>query len=234
MCFRKTELDKVSLPEGFTITAHSGAFGTPDNSEEFIKKAVSENCAVLELDVSFRPSSMPVIIHCDCPEEDEGVPLKNAFEIIAQHPQMKINLDLKAFSNLSEIDKMLKDFGLFERAFFTGVCEKTAPIVKANSEVPYFINIETTPSERENPMLAEKAAQRIISAGGIGINSHYDSVSKEIVRAVRAHGLLVSVWTANDARAMKNCLKLSPDNITTRHPDVLKKLIESVFKNADR
>lgn len=228
MRFIKTEIKGLHLPEGFTITAHSGAFDTPDNSEEFIKKAISENCSILELDVSFRPGGLPVIIHSDCPSENEGVPLKNAFEIIAKHPSVKINLDLKAFSNLPEIDKMLKAFGLFERAFFTGVNEKTAPKVKANSPLPYYINVETTDSEQKDPALAKKIAERIISAGGIGINSHYNSVSNEIVSAVHAKGLFASVWTANDVTAMKKCLGLSPDNITTRHPDVLKKLIESV------
>lgn len=216
------------LPEGFTITAHSGAFNTPDNSEEFVKKAVSESCAVIELDVSFRPSLLPVIIHSDSPSENEGIPLQKAFEIIAKHPGIKMNLDLKSFSNLPEIDKMLRAFELFDQAFFTGVSESTAPIVKANSSVPYFINVETTQGEKNKPALAERVADRIISAGGIGINSHYNSVSKEIVRAARLRGLKVSVWTANDVPAMRKCLMLLPDNITTRHPDKLKKLIESV------
>lgn len=228
MFISKTKLKGLQLPEDFTITAHSGAFDTPDNSEEFVKRAVKENCSVIELDVTFRPSGRPVMIHSDSPSENEGTPLENAFAIIARHPSIKMNLDLKSLANLPALDKMLREFGLFERAFCTGVYENQAPIVKANSAVPYYINVETNSHERCEPAFAEEVAEHIIAAGGLGINSHYDSVSNVIVRAVHGRGLKVSVWTANDVRAMQKCLKLLPDNITTRHPDMLKNLIERV------
>lgn len=226
MCVSEKGLKSFGLPENFTITAHSGAFDTPDNSEEFVKKVVKENLAVIELDVTFRPSGRPVMIHSDFPAEDEGVPLENAFALIALHPRLQMNLDLKSLANLPAIDKMLKEYGIFERAFYTGVSEKWACVVKANSAVPYYINVETDLRERSDRALAENIAERICSAGGIGLNSHYDLVSDIIVRAVRERGLKVSVWTANDVPAMGKCLKLKPDNITTRHPDVLNDLIE--------
>jgi transcriptional regulator GlxA family with amidase domain len=33
--------DITTLPDGFTVTAHSGSEGTPDNSVEFLKKAIA-------------------------------------------------------------------------------------------------------------------------------------------------------------------------------------------------
>ena len=33
--------DITTLPDGFTVTAHSGSEGTPDNSVEFLKKPSS-------------------------------------------------------------------------------------------------------------------------------------------------------------------------------------------------
>ena len=110
MCLNKEKIRLADLPEDFTVTAHSGAFGTPDNSEEFVKRAVSENCAVLELDVSFRPSGEAVMIHDGNPAEDKGVPLRNAFAIVAGHPSVQINLDLKNISinlNYNHLNKIL-------------------------------------------------------------------------------------------------------------------------------
>jgi len=228
MCIHKKKQASLSLPVDFTVTAHSGAFDTPDNSLEFIKKAVDENCAVLEMDVTFRPSGGAVIIHSGSPKEDEGIPLEQAFEIIAGHTSIKMNLDLKSIANLPEIDRLLNEFGLFDRAFFTGVGEDWAPKVKAGSAVPYYLNMDTSSIERKDPAAADRVAKRIISAGGLGINSHYNDVSAVLADAVRKNGLKVSVWTANNIPAMRKCLELSPDNITTRHPDVLKNLIESV------
>ena len=46
-----------------TITAHSGAFGTPDNSLEYVKKVLEEHCEIFEIDVTFRPDGTPVVIH---------------------------------------------------------------------------------------------------------------------------------------------------------------------------
>ncbi|MBQ7638289.1 MAG: glycerophosphodiester phosphodiesterase [Clostridia bacterium] len=228
MALFNSKTKEFVIPEGFTVTAHSGAFGTPDNSLEFIRKAVAENCAVLETDVTFRPDGRAVMIHSGSPSQNEGVPLEEAFEIIAGHPSIRLNLDLKSTVNLPAVDALLKEYGLFDRAFFTGVGEDWAPVVKANSGLPYYINVDTSLRERRDPQLAKKVAHSIASAGGIGINSHYNDVSSVIANAVRERGLKVSVWTANDVRAMKICLALGADNITTRHPDVLKKLIESV------
>ncbi len=42
---------------------------------------------------------------------------------------------------------------------------------------------------------------------------------------MRENGLLVSVWTANSPAAMRRCIALAPDNITTRHPDMLREML---------
>ena len=39
------------------------------------------------------------------------------------------------------------------------------------------------------------------------------------------NGLEVSLWTANKKREMKKVIKANPDNITTKRPDLLTKLL---------
>ena len=45
-----------------TVTAHSGAFDTPDNSLEYIRRVLDAGCGILEMDVTFRPDGTPVLI----------------------------------------------------------------------------------------------------------------------------------------------------------------------------
>ena len=221
MTYTKKQAAETVLPAGFTVTAHSGAFGTPDNSLAFVEKVIAENCDIIEMDVSFRPDGLPVIIHSGAPKEDEGIPLAEAFARIAEHPSLRMNLDLKSTVNLPAVDALLKEYGLFDRAFYTGVGEDWVPAVRQNSAVPYYINLPFACAMRRSKKAADAAAKRIRDAGALGLNTHYDDVSPTVVRAMRENGLLVSLWTANTPRAMRKCIVLCPDNITTRHPDKL-------------
>ena len=208
MTYTNKILSQTALPAGFTVTAHSGAFDTPDNSIEFVEKAIAENCDILEMDVTFRPSGLPVIIHSGAPAETEGVPLEEAFLRIAKHPALKMNLDLKSTANLPAVDALLQKYGLADRAFYTGVSYGWAEIVKQNSAVPYYINDDFTNGQKRSPAAADAAAKKIIAAGALGLNSHYDDVSPTVVRAMRENGLLVSLWTANSPMGMRRSIAL--------------------------
>ena len=208
-----------------TVTAHSGAFNTPENSLEFVNKALAENCDILEMDVSFRPSGKPVIIHKGAPDENEGIPLEEAFRLISAHPAIRMNLDLKSIAELPAVDALLREYGLFDRAFFTGVNETWAAAVKAGSSVPYYLNACISFGERRGCRLADSLAKRLISLGAVGLNVHYCDVTPTVVRAMHENGLPVSLWTANTKKAMRRCIALGADNITTRRPDVLRPML---------
>lgn len=103
-----------------TITAHSGSFDTEDNSMENIRKVFDENCEIMEMDVTFRPDKTPVIIHKSAPSEEEGILLEDVFTFVAGHQNKNIllNLDLKSLNNLPQVDYLLEENNLKERAFF--------------------------------------------------------------------------------------------------------------------
>ena len=46
----------LNFTEGFTITAHTGAFETQENSIEFVRAAIEHKVAVIELDIRQRPN----------------------------------------------------------------------------------------------------------------------------------------------------------------------------------
>lgn len=221
MYFSEKKLSDLTLPAGFTVTAHAGAYGTPDNTLTSIQTVLSKKSDIMEMDVSFRPDGTPVIIHAGTPGENDGILLESAFRLIAEHPSMRMNLDLKSVENLPAVDALVRQYGLFDRAFYTGVGEDWASKVRESSAIPYYLNAFPSYGEKRNPVAAARFAQKLKDLGALGLNTHYNSVSPTVVKTVHNCGLLVSLWTANDKCAMLRCLFMGADNITTRRPDRL-------------
>lgn len=206
-----------------TITAHSGAFGTPDNSIEYVRKALAENCEIFEIDVTFRPDGTPVVIHDGHPKADQGILLEEVFALAAEHPTVQMNLDLKSVANLPAVDAMLDRFGLKDRAFFTGVNEGWTQTVRENSAVPYYLNADVALWNRSRLPALEKLAEKVRSLGAVGINTHYSNCRPAMVKAFHDKGMPVSVWTVNDEKNAAKYAALGVDNITTRKPDLFRK-----------
>ncbi len=204
-----------------TVTAHSGAFGTPDNSIEFIKKALEEHCDIIEMDVTFRPDGTPVIIHSGSPKPTEGILLRDAFALIAADPDIKMNLDLKSVKNLPAVDELLDRYGLTERAFYTGVGADWAPVVKANSKVPYYLNTDVPVWNRSREKALAALADKVASLGAVGVNTHFANCRPAMVKAFHDKGMPVSVWTVNDEKNAAKYGSMGVDNITSRRPDAV-------------
>ena len=205
-----------------TVTAHSGAFDTPDNSIEFVKKAIAENCEIFEVDVTFRPDGTPVIIHDGHPKANEGILLRDVFALAAEHPSIRMNLDLKSVKNLPAVDELLERYGLLERAFYTGVGADWAPTVKADSKVPYYLNADVMPWKRGSGKALAALADKVAALGAVGVNTHYDNCRPAMVKAFHDKGMPVSVWTVNDAKTAARYIAMGVDNITSRRPDIVK------------
>ncbi len=219
-------IKSVTLPEGFTVTSHAGAFGTKANSISSVRTAVECGSDVVEFDVSFRPDGTAVIIHNSSPSQRQGVLLEKALEEVAKSKECKINLDIKSTANLPEVDKLVKAFGLEKRVFYTGVFEDWVETVRNNSDIPYYINYNPSIEESTDEKYVDCIIHKSIELGAFGINSNFKGVSEMMAKKVHESGLLLSLWTANKKSDMLKALAFSPDNITTKKPDKLKMLIK--------
>ena len=217
----------LSLPEGFTVTAHSGCEGTADNSFEFLKKCIDIGASVAEIDVTFRRDGTPVIVHKEVAENDEGILFDEVMKILSENTdKMCFNLDLKAFSHIGAVIDIIEKYSLKERCFFTGVRPEQVEILKAQSkEIPYYLNKSFSPFKKHSKRFLKLLADEVKQSGAVGINLNYRFASREMVELFRKNGLLTSFWTANTEKAMKKLLYLAPDNITTRYPVLLESLI---------
>lgn len=215
-----------NLPEGFTVTCHTGALFTRMNTVNSVKRSVSWGAHTVEFDVSFRPDGTPVIIHNSSPTQNQGILLEKALDEVVKSKTCKINLDIKSTKNLSAVDKLVKQKGLWDRVFYTGVFEDWIDTVKENSEIPFFINFNPSAEESNDKDYIDRIIAKAKETGAIGINSNFRGVSKNMVDAVHESDLLISLWTANKIPDMITALELCPDNITTKNPHILKMIIE--------
>ena len=219
----------VRLPEDFTVTAHSGCEGTPDNSMEFIRKGVEINAQILEVDVTFRADGTPVLIHKEQADADEGLLFDEAVRYISENSDtVRLNLDLKSTANLPEVVRILDRYGMRERCFYSGVNADFVEAVRADGELPYYLNTTITRWKKHSPKELNAALERVKKSGAIGINCSLKYASKEMVELFRENGLLVSYWTANSKKEMIKLLNIAPDNITTRRPVFLNEIKNSV------
>lgn len=217
------------LPKGFTVTWHTGAMDTPDNSLTFVKAAVKGKAKVTEFDVSFRPDGTPCVIHKDFPAEGEGESLDLMLAEAAKSKTMWLNLDLKNWANLPAVEEMLKKHGMMERAFYTGVSEKQCGVTAETSVLPYFLN-DFAPVGKRREMDARALAAKIKKCGAVGLNTQFGGLSKTLVRVLHEEGLLVSAWTVDKPADQKKVLAMGVDNITTRRSDMMAETLKNAGK----
>lgn len=224
---KKTDFYKsqpLMLPDGFTCTAHTGCVGTEDNSLESIEKAVEFGADIVEFDLNFTAEGIPVLSH-DEPKGDE-VTLDDAFKKVSEYKNLKVNVDIKSCAALDKVAPLAEKYGILDRVFYTGVFEHYVESVKADSpEVEYYLNIDVEKISKHSPEYLASLVETVRENGAIGINMNKNNATKELVNFFHDNGLLVSVWTVNEENDMHKILYFAPDNITTRNPDTLGKIL---------
>lgn len=215
------------LPADFTYTAHSGCENTPDNSMEYLEKAVALGVPILEVDVTVRNDGTPVLLHAESAADDEGLLLEEALRYISEKSDtVQVNLDLKAFSNLPGIAELIRKYNLQDRCFFTGVDSAHTQMVKIDApSIPYYLNAELNRMRLEDEDYLRGLAREAQRSGAIGLNCNYKGASPKLVKVFRQEGLKVSLWTADNKLVMRMLLAMAPDNITTRCPVLLASLL---------
>lgn len=219
--YKNTELN---LPEGFTITAHTGCMGTEENSLESIKMGIENGAQIIEFDLYFTEDGEPVLAH-DEPVGNE-VTLDEAFAYLRMFKDAKANVDIKTVDALEKVYPSAKENNVADRIFYTGVKDEFIDAVKKNSpEIQYYLNVDVDKSKNTDEEYLLSLVEKVKNAGAIGINFNYKSASKELVDIFHENDLLVSIWTVNDEYNMYKILSFGPDNITTRNPDKLAEII---------
>ncbi|MCR5042060.1 MAG: glycerophosphodiester phosphodiesterase [Clostridia bacterium] len=211
---------QLLLPDGFTVTAHSGCMELPDNSIEAVEAGIEAGADCFEVDLRYDGEGRPVLSH-DKPAED-AVPLDAVFALLERNPSVKVNIDVKDASHLEAVGSLAEEFDVSGQFFFTGVDEDMVPAVREKCPgVPYYLNAIVPPRIFGGEKVCSSLVGRVKRAEAVGLNAHYFNVTAELVERFHRAGLKVSVWTVNDEADVKRMLSCGVDNITTRRPDLV-------------
>ncbi len=219
---------KLSFVEGFTITAHTGAYGTAMNSLESIQAAIENHAAIVEVDVRQRPDHTPVMSHDLVVTNNDGIPLAEAFMLL-KDADIKINLDIKETRVLNNLYQLLVEYNLVERSFLTGIEMINVKAVKESdcSGMDYYLNYKPIRTKVFFDEYRQKLIDMLEETGAIGINCNYKYANSQLSNLLHKKGYKLSVWTVDKERTAKKMLVIKPDNITTKDPDLINSVVEN-------
>lgn len=219
---------KLVFVEDFTITAHTGAYGTAMNTLEFVETAIKNNPQIIELDIRKRPDGTLVMSHDIVVTNNDGVKLESAFMLL-QGTDIKINLDIKETRVLNDLYALLLKYNLVEQSFLTGIETYNVDAVRESdcANMDYYLNYSPKKTRLFSDSYRQKLIELLEESGAIGINCNYKYANSQLSSLLHTKGYKLSVWTIDKERTAKKMLVISPDNITTKDPEMIQNVIEN-------
>jgi glycerophosphoryl diester phosphodiesterase len=213
-----------------SVTAHAGSLGTAANTPESFKAALAYPVDFLEADVRFTPEKAAYLSHDALPPalQSGAMRLEDLLRLTAAHATVRLNLDLKEYSGVGDMARLVTAAGMASRVILTGITREAILRVREDADgLPFMLNASPGPLQRFTVRGAAALVDTIRSCGASGLNTHHSFLSGRLARAVSRAGLSVSVWTVDGEREMRRMLRLPVDNITTRRIDRLLALRET-------
>ena len=211
-----------------TVTAHTGCLNTKANTLASIEAGFASGADIVEIDIRFRADGEPILTHnkLSGEEEQSAVLLADAFDLIRQFPDKKVNLDLKETSNMVAIQRLAEAKGVLGQVFFTGVFPNFVPDVKEGTpKIPYYLNMNYSAFLAHFPWYVDRMIKKAKQLGAIGLNLNKTGCTPKLIRKTHEAKLLVSVWTMTDSPGAQKYLAMKPDNITCKNPDEVLSLL---------
>lgn len=220
---------KLTFMDDFTITAHTGAYGTEMNSIEAVEAAIKNNVQILEVDVRQRPNGTLVMSHDLVVTNNDGTPLEDAVKLIKEKEDMQINFDIKETRVLNALHALLVDYNLLDRSFLTGIEQINVKAVKDSNcaNMDYYLNYKPSKFKAFSDDYRQKIIRLLEDTGAVGINCNYKFAGSQLSNLLHKKGYKLSVWTVDSERSAKKMLVIKPDNITTKDPDMINSVINN-------
>lgn len=220
-------INNAVLPEGFTVTAHTGCEKTRDNSLDAITLGWGYGVDIVEFDLNFNKDGIAVLSHNE-PQGNE-VTLDEAFALVAGYKGLRVNVDVKNTLDLSQVVLLAEKHGILDRIFFTGVNAQFLDEVKKQTpDVTYYYNMGIDKAKINDIAYINSLIDEVKNTGAAGLNINYRGCSRLMVEEFHKAGLQVSVWTVNKRFAMSKMLAMGCDNITTRRPSDLMEILGTI------
>ncbi|MCM1115268.1 MAG: glycerophosphodiester phosphodiesterase [Clostridium sp.] len=219
---------ELVIMDNFTITAHTGAYNTNMNTADSVQAAIDHSVQIVELDIRQRPDGTVVMAHDLVVTNNDGVPLIDALSLL-KGTDIKINLDIKETKALNDLHRLLVEYNLLEQSFLTGIEIINVKAVKESdcAGMDYYLNYIPSRARVFFEEYRLKLIELLEETGAVGINCNYKYANSQLSNLLHKKGYKLSVWTVNSERAAKKMLAISPDNITSKDPEIVQKVIDN-------
>ncbi|MBQ7184046.1 MAG: glycerophosphodiester phosphodiesterase [Clostridia bacterium] len=215
------------------ITAHSGCEGTSDDSIASIETGIALGADCVEVDVRTGKDGSLQLSHDEIGDKTGLITLREAFALVRESG-IAVNCDLKEYGALLPVLALAEECGLTrEQLIFSGCVDPkfliSHPGAAARSRI--FLNSEELVSDlagNRDLRRAEQAAfllahprptaERFRRTGAAALNAPYGIMTDDLIGALRAEGIPLSLWTLNDEDVLREYMKKELLNITTRVP----------------
>lgn len=224
--FNKTfDEHDLKFVDGFTITAHTGAYNTPDNSMESLEKAIEHGDASFEIEVRQRPNGTIVMSNDIINTNSDGTEITAAFQRVKE-TDMHLNLDIRETRVLKNLHDLIVDYSLTDRVTLTGIEVFQANKVKENCPgIEYYVNYMPSRINIFTEDYQQKIIDMLEKTGAIGINCNYKYASRTLSNLLHKNGYKLSIWTVDRKYQIKRALVNTADNITTHNPQKVQHII---------
>lgn len=218
---------RLRFVDGFTITAHTGAFDTADNTVASVQKCIDEKVEVLEVDIRQRPDGTVVMGHDIITTNNDGTELVSVLNML-KDTDIQVNLDIKETKCLADLHDLIVEAGMVDQVFLTGIEPFQVKAVQEKCpDIAYYINYMPSRIKIFSDDYQQKIIDLLEKSGAVGINCHFNYASRTLSDTLHKNGYKLSVWTVDKTRHIKRMLVSKPDNITTHYPNLVQEVIDN-------
>ncbi|MEK8126409.1 glycerophosphodiester phosphodiesterase [Paenibacillus filicis] len=225
------------------IAAHTGCGQAPDNTVASFEEGIASGAAIVEVDIRLTKDRVAVLLHDDSPllQQYSYEELNQLEQRVQLHPSyqdyelarledvlrltggdgVQLNLDMKSQDAIDPALQLVLSLGMADRVFVTGCSEGTA---KRYESIRVLYNAPITvdfSAESSYTQYARTVCQTALELGYYGLNLNASTCRQELVELAHASGLVVWVYTVNEAAAMEKLVRMGVDAITTREVQTL-------------
>lgn len=241
--------NKSIIAEGVQVIAHRGASGhAQENSLNAFKLAAEMGADWVEMDVRKSSDGM-LIVHHDANLADR--------RIIADTPRSELPSEIPSFAEaleacegtgvVVEIKNFPNEPGYDTEHMISIAVAGTLRAYRDTKDILVIsFNLDSVNHIRAldpeiatgflvfDPVLASQSVQMARDNDHSVISFHSSNISEALVGRAHDAGLLVHVWTVNEAEQMRHFVEVGVDGIVSDYPDIARKTIDKAGKKSKR
>ncbi|MER7761992.1 glycerophosphodiester phosphodiesterase [Streptomyces sp. NPDC097619] len=216
-----------------TIVGHRGdPYRARENTLPSLRSAFARGADAVEVDVRLTRDGVPVLLHDETLDRlwradvalssmtaaqlreltGGGVPTLQEALMASGEGRLMIDLPGASAETVRAVVGLVRECGARERTYY---CAGGTTMLAVRAADPGAELAMTWTS------LSPPSRALVDAVSPRWLNYRFGLVSKELVDALRAEGLLVSAWTADTRRTMRSLVAAGVDSVTTNRVDVM-------------